>query len=120
MADWLKLAIDKLEAQSSNFKGDNKAQAVKSAVVETLTTFAKQESEFAQAIAESDKTLSDVCTATVRGVGNSISDLEVYQKAVQEYFPGAKVKFEMKIDLVGDAADPKTLNFDLLDLVGGE
>ena len=37
--------------------------------------------------------------AVAKGVGNSISDLEAYRKAVQFYFKGADIRFHMVIDL---------------------
>ena len=43
--------------------------------------------------------------AVVKGCGSSISDIEVYRRAVGYYFPGATVRFKMEIDLVGSAAD---------------
>jgi hypothetical protein len=38
------------------------------------------------------------------GVGQSISDLDAYKKAVQFYFPGAEVRMQLTIDLIGKAA----------------
>ena len=43
--------------------------------------------------------------AVAKSVGGSISDLEAYQRAVRFYFPGAKVKMQLTIDLIGDAAE---------------
>ena len=40
-----------------------------------------------------------------KGVGNSISDLDAYTKAVQFYFPGAAIRMQMSIDLIGAAGD---------------
>ena len=97
-------AIDKLNAENKAFKGDNKAKAMRSAVLDALIGFCKQDGEFAQAIAQNDSTFSDCMAAVAKGVGQSISDLEAYKKAVQFYFPGAKIKFNMTIDLIGDAA----------------
>jgi len=61
------------------------------------------------------------------GVGNSISDLDAYKKAVEFYFPGAEVRMQLTIALAGAAeADPQpdngaeqqktVLNLDLDDL----
>lgn len=38
-------------------------------------------------------------------LGDSISDLEAYKKAVQFYFPGAVVNMQLTIDLIGTAAE---------------
>ena len=46
--------------------------------------------------------------AVCKGIGQSLSDLEVYSRAAAFYFPGCKVRFEMHIDLIGDAAAAET------------
>ena len=43
-------------------------------------------------------------TTVAKGVGGHISDLEAYKKAVQFYFPGAEIRMQMTIDLIGAAA----------------
>lgn len=67
------------------------------------------------------------------GVGNSISDLDAYKKAVQFYFPGAEVKMQLTIDLIGKVAGetepvaaqaapvaepPKVISLDMADFFG--
>ncbi len=105
---YIEQAIEKLNNELKIFKSNNrKASAVKNAVVDTLIMFCKQDEEFAQAIVQNDKTLSDCCTEIMKGIGNSISDLEVYKKAVNFYFAGADIKMTMEIDLVGSAAKPQ-------------
>ncbi|MCL2248658.1 MAG: PcfK-like family protein [Oscillospiraceae bacterium] len=91
-------AIQKLEEELKNVKGDQKVNAVKSHVAENLTYFSKQDAEFAQAIVQSEKTLGDCCAEIMKGCGNAISDLEVYRKAVQFYFPGSDIKMHMTIN----------------------
>ena len=49
------------------------------------------------------RTLSDCCGQIIRGVGNSISDIEVYRRAVQFYFPNSEIEFKMNILLTGEA-----------------
>lgn len=101
-------AIEKLGNERKSFKsGDRKASAVKDDVAYTLETFCQQDEEFAQAVVQTDKTLSDCCTEIMKGTGNSVSDLEVYKKAVNFYFPGADIKMTMEIDLIGSAAKPQ-------------
>lgn len=101
-------AIQKLEKELKAFKSaDNKAKAVQSAVADALKSFCEQDDEFAQAVVQNDKTLSDCCESCMKGVGNSISDIEAYKKAVNFYFSGADIKMTMKIDLIGSAADNK-------------
>ena len=38
-----------------------------------------------------------------KSCGNGISDLEAFRRAARFYFPGAEVRFQMSIDLCGDA-----------------
>ena len=89
-----KLAKDKITG--------SKASAMAPAVKNALLNFAEQDEEFAQAIVQGGS--FSACMAEVaRGVGQSISDLEAYGKAAAFYFPGSKVRFEMHIDLIGEA-----------------
>lgn len=83
------------------FKG-TKQMVVAEATAAALQEFCKQEPEFAQAIEQSGKTFQQCLDAAVKGVGSSISDLEVYSRAVKFYFSTAKVHFDMRIDLSGD------------------
>ncbi len=56
---------------------------------------------------QTDKTLEDCCKSVMAGCGNSISDLEVYRKAVQFYFPGADIHMTMEIDLCASVRKPR-------------
>ena len=95
-------AAERLRKESTSVTGA-KASAMKAAVRDALLQFAKQDEEFAQAIVQGGS-FKDCMEAVARGVGQSISDLEAYGKATEFYFPGSKVRFEMHIDLIGDAA----------------
>lgn len=97
-------AINKLTEENKKFKGNKYASAMRTEVLYTLIGFCKQDEELAQAVAQSDKTFSDCMEQVAKGVGNSISDIEAYRRAVNFYFPGATVNFVMKIDLIGAAA----------------
>ena len=112
----IKNSIDKLEKESKEAKISNKAGAVLPHVKRTLIAFVKQEPEFAQAIIECKKSLSDCCAEIMKDVGNSVSDLEVYKAAVNFYFQGATVEFNMKIKLF-EENQGKTLNVSLMDLL---
>ena len=59
------------------------------------------DTEFAQAVCQSDRHFGDCLKAVVKGVTNSLSDIEAYTRAVQFYFPGATLSVKMLID-VGD------------------
>ena len=100
----INLAIDKLSEENKKFKGNRYATAMRTEVLHTLIGFCKQDEEFAQAVAQSDKTFSDCMEQVAKGISNSISDIEAYRRAVAFYFPGATVNFVMKIDLIGAAA----------------
>ena len=102
-------AKTKLDAELKAFKsGDRKAQIVKDGVADALKTFCEQDEEFAQAIVQTDKTLSDCCAEIMKGTGNGIPDIEVYKKAANFYFAGANIKVTMEIDLIGSAAEKKS------------
>ena len=95
-------AREKLRKELPGITG-NKEGAIKQAAMDALVNFAGQDEEFAQAIVQGGK-FSDCMKAVCRGIGTSISDLEVYSRAAAFYFPGSKVRFEMHLDLAGDAA----------------
>lgn len=103
------LAVEKLRKQLKTTSGDQKVTVVKDHVADALTEFCRQDTEFAQAVMQSDKMLGDCCSAITANCTSSISDLEVYRKAVQFYFPGADIHMTMTIDLcasVHGAQDP--------------
>jgi len=81
--------------------------AIAKETAEILRTFCEQEPEFAQAVEQSGKTYQQCLDAVAKGVGRSLSDMEAYTRAAQFYFPGAKVHFCPRIDLVGDADAPE-------------
>lgn len=106
MSEFRDQALEKLRKEAAAVSG-SKERAMSEAVRATLENFAGQEEEFAQAIVQGGSFPS--CMAAVaKGVGASISDLEAYKKAVQFYFPGAEIRMQMTIDLIGAAAkDPE-------------
>lgn len=91
--------------------------------------FCRQDAEFAQAVVQGGS-FADCMKKVAAGVGNSISDLDAYKKAVQFYFPGAEVRMQLTIDLIGQAAGEdnpqtnsaedlsKTISLDLADFFG--
>ena len=126
-------AVKKLDAELNDkaAKWSAKAGAVKGAVHDALVTFCGQNEEFAQAVAQSEKTLWAVCEEAVTNVGTSVSDLEVYRSAVAAYFPGAQVDCVMTVRMSeheNPSRDPEkansrtsgdVLSLDLFDLMGG-
>lgn len=98
-------AIEKLNDEKINFKGDRYRKVMLEDVHKVLVSFCEQEEEFAQAIVQSDKTLSDCLEAVAGGITNGgISDLDAYKRAVRFYFNGADIECTMKINLIGSAA----------------
>lgn len=91
------MAINKLSEKSVKLSA--KAQAVSGAVLKQLECFCKQNDEFAQAIAQSDRSVKDCLEFVVKGCGSSISDIECYCRAVDFWFPGAKVNCNISVDL---------------------
>ena len=106
------------------------------AVFAAIKDFCIQDEEFAQAVVQGG-TFTECMKKVASGVGNSISDLDAYKKAVQFYFPGAEVRMQLTIDLIGAAAEedkpqaepvaeqtaavaeqPKIISLDLADFFG--
>lgn len=93
------LAIKKLDAEEKSFSGDRYAKIMYKDVAKALREFCRQQPEFAQAVYQSEKTLSDCIKAVAKNCGNGISDIEAYRRAVQFYFDGAQVEFQMIIHM---------------------
>lgn len=114
---------EKLENEMKEKINGRHASAVRPAVYAQLLDFCEQNEEFAQAVLDSEKTLNDCCEEIMKGVGSSISDIEVYSRMVRFYFPGASVEFQLCINLAADAeASPlavgthKAVVLDLFDM----
>ena len=91
--------------------------AIAKSTAEALQSFCCQEQEFQQAIEQSGKSFQNCLDEVVKGISGSISDFDVYSRAVKFYFPGAVVHFRMEIDLIGNAdgtvpaqKEPRTLS----------
>lgn len=80
-------------------KLNQKAGAINKPTAAAMELFCEQSEEFARAIVECDKTFSDCLNAIVKDIGNAVSDFDVYSKAVEFFFPGAKVEFKMLIHM---------------------
>lgn len=111
MNEFLEEAIKKLE-EGCKGKFNRYEEAMKGAVKDQLADFCRQDGEFAQAVVQGGS-FSECMAAVAKGVmGGSISDLEAYRRAVQFYFPGAEVRMQMTIDLIGDAGTDKLSSTD--------
>ena len=89
-------AIEKINPKS--VKNTNRYMAaVAEPVAKALHGFCRQSEEFARAITETDRTFQECLETITKGIGQSISDVDIYQRAVGYYFPGAKIEFKMTI-----------------------
>lgn len=104
MSSWYEQANERLSKEPIEFRG-HKERAMAPAVRDTLLEFCRQNEEFAQAVAQGGN-FQDCMAAVAKGVGGSISDLEAYRRAVSFYFDGAKVKFQMAIELEPAQTEP--------------
>ena len=105
LGNWATQAVEKLDKEKKTVSG-RKEEIMAAAVMATLKDFCVQNEEFAQAIVQGGS-FGDCMKEVAKGVGNSISDIDAYKKAVKFYFPGAKVSMKLGIDLIGAAADEK-------------
>ena len=103
MSEYLDQALKKLDEEFKSGKYDKYAQVMKKDVKETIADFCRQDEEFAQAVAQGGS-FGDCMKKVAAGCGSGLSDLEAYRRAVQFYFPGAEIRMQMTIDLIGDAA----------------
>ena len=102
--NYQKEAIKKLN--NDKYKGSY--VMVTDAVRDALIEFCYQDEEFAQAVVQSDKGLGECIETVLKGHGSCISDLEVYRKAVEFYFPGATVSMILKIHVNPYDANPQS------------
>ena len=114
------------ECRKPNPKDGRYARVLRAPVADALLSFCRSDGEFAQAVVQTKD--FDKCLAAVeKNAGTFLSDLEAYGRAAAFYFPGAKVGFQMTLDLVGDAAKsadstadmqkPKRLALSLADIL---
>lgn len=106
-------AKKKLKAVKS-VKGQ-KENAMLKPVREALMSFCKQDEEFAQAVAQGGS-LEDCMSAVAKGVGNHISDIDAYRKAVQFYFDGAEIEFQMRVDVCPNRVGAERIETKVLSL----
>ena len=106
--EFIPQAVEYLLAEKNKKRSDKYANVVNNDVADVLTDFCRQDGEFAQAIVQT-KDFEGCLKAAVKGASatGGLSDLTVYGQAVAFYFPGAKISFNMTIDLIGDAAVPE-------------
>ena len=107
MNEYTQKAIDKI---NENIKvSDRHYEIIKDGVTAALESFIKQDDEFAQAVVQGG-TMTEMFETVCKKISGKqgVSDLEVYQAAVEFFFTGAKIEFHMTIDLCGSVREKKT------------
>lgn len=100
--NWATQAHQKLDSEKGSVQG-RKETVMAGAVLAAIKDFCTQDEEFAQAVVQGES-FAKCMSAVARAAGMAMSDLDAYKKAVEFYFPGAKVQMQLTIDLIGDAA----------------
>ena len=116
---WQDKAIEKTTQERKQVKGP-KESAMADAVLDMVHEFCIQNSKFAKAVVEGGS-FADCMTAVAKGVGNAISDVDAYKKAVQFYMPGAEIVVQMQIRTATapkEQAPAQTMLLSLDDLLG--
>lgn len=104
MNEYLQAALERLEKEFKDGKNLNRySKVMAEPVKKQLVAFCKQEPEFAQAVVHGGS-FKDCMAEVTKDVRLSISDVEAYERAVRFYFPGSRIRFQLTVDLVGDAA----------------
>ena len=108
MNEYLQAALERLEKEFKDGKNLNLYSKVMAEPVKRqLMDFCKQEPEFAEAVVQGGS-FADCMAAVTKNVGSAISDIDAYERAVRFYFPGSRIRFQLTVDLVGDAARDET------------
>lgn len=102
--NWREQALSRLETGFAAGSYSRYGEAMKEGVRAALEDFCRQDEEFAQAVAQGGS-FESCMKVVAKGCSTSLSDLEAYRRAVQFYFPGAEIRFQMAIDLCGEAEE---------------
>lgn len=116
---WQDKAIAKTTEERKQVKGQ-KESAMANAVLDMVHEFCIQSSVFAKAVAEGGS-FADCMAAVAKGVGNHISDIDAYKKAVRFYLPGADIAVKMDIQTASQPQreEPvQSMSLSLEDLLG--
>ena len=107
--DYKTLALEKLEKEAKEFKGNKYGNAVHSYVANALRDFCNQSESFSKVFYKTKRSFSDCVNEIMKGCGQSISDIEVYRRATKFYFPNSEVSFVMNIT-TEEEPDDKYIN----------
>lgn len=92
-------AVRKITDGTKEIKGGGREGAVKDAVCSALVDFCRQSEDFSEAVIATGKTMAECVKEILHGVGSSISDVELYRRAVQFWMEGADVTAEIRVVL---------------------
>ena len=92
-------AVQKITDGVKDVSKSGKEGAVKNAVCDALVNFCRQSEEFSEAVLATGKCMKECISEIMKGVGSSISDVEVYRRAVAFWMEGADVHAEIRIVL---------------------
>lgn len=107
--DYKTLALEKLEKEAKEFKGNKYGNAVHTYVANALRDFCNQSESFSKVFYKTKRSFSDCVKEIMKGCGQSISDIEVYRRATKFYFPNSDVSFVMNIT-TEEEPDEKYIN----------
>ena len=108
--DFKTLAIEKIDKELEEFKGDRYGEAVHTYVANALRDFCEKSERFAEVLYKTRRSMSDCIKEIMKGCGRHISDIEVYRRAARFYFPNSEVDFVMSITISGEEPDEKYIN----------
>jgi len=107
----ISLAKEKVKREFENLgKIGNKESAVSTYVHTVIQDACGQSEQFAEVVYKYKRTLADCLKEIMKNVGNAISDIDVYRRAIQFYFPNSDVSAVTTITLTGDAPDESEIN----------
>ena len=73
-------------------------KAVNSATAAALRSFCEQSEEFARAVIDG-KSYDECLKTSCKGIGVAISDLDMFTRAAQFYFPGVRISYTMTLHM---------------------
>lgn len=95
---------EKITLDLESAKLGRKELAIQADTVKAVELFCEQHPEFRQSV-EQGGNFGDCLKHCVSGSAGAISDLEVFKRAAQFYFPEADVHFHMQVVLPGDTPE---------------
>jgi hypothetical protein len=97
-------AKEKVKGEFENLPSSigNKEKAVSSYVHNVISDACDQSEQFSRVVYDFKRTLGDCLKEIMKGVGSSISDIDVYRNAIQFYFPNSEIHATTTITFTGE------------------